>query len=227
MFDYTFHWRSALKALPDMLEGAWVTLETAALSPPARRAIEEPRKRLKALREAGATLSGVEVPKLTELRRVSPTSIVMAAATFLGFYLIVAQFAGVDLAATLEDADWAWVLVAALLSFVPQFSGAIALMGTVSRPLPFGPVLAEQFANGFDAAKWVGEHAAALNGGVAVAALLGVLVQRLTSPRPETAEKDEPRKSPRRPVPHAYAEEPAEPRGRGWWPWAKPGRSAA
>lgn len=32
MFDYTFHWRSALKALPDMLAGAWVTLETAALS---------------------------------------------------------------------------------------------------------------------------------------------------------------------------------------------------
>ena len=32
MFDYTFHWRSALKALPDMLSGAWVTLETAALS---------------------------------------------------------------------------------------------------------------------------------------------------------------------------------------------------
>ena len=32
MFDYTFHWRSAFKALPDMLAGAWVTLETAALS---------------------------------------------------------------------------------------------------------------------------------------------------------------------------------------------------
>lgn len=32
MFDYSFHWRSAFKALPDMLAGAWVTLETAALS---------------------------------------------------------------------------------------------------------------------------------------------------------------------------------------------------
>jgi polar amino acid transport system permease protein len=32
MFDYTFHWHTALKALPDMLNGAWVTLETAALS---------------------------------------------------------------------------------------------------------------------------------------------------------------------------------------------------
>ncbi|KJJ96018.1 amino acid ABC transporter permease [Pseudomonas sp. BGr12] len=32
MFNYSFHWRSAFKALPDMLGGAWVTLETAALS---------------------------------------------------------------------------------------------------------------------------------------------------------------------------------------------------
>lgn len=32
MFDYTFHWHTALKALPDMLGGAWVTLQTAALS---------------------------------------------------------------------------------------------------------------------------------------------------------------------------------------------------
>ena len=90
-----------------------------------------------------------EVPKLTELRRVSLSSVFMAAATFLGFYLIVAQFAGVDLADTLSEAEWAWVVVAALFSFAPQFSGSVALMGTVSRPLPFGPVLAEQFANNF------------------------------------------------------------------------------
>lgn len=31
-FDYTFHWRPALKALPDMLGGAVVTVETAVLS---------------------------------------------------------------------------------------------------------------------------------------------------------------------------------------------------
>ena len=32
MFDYTFHWRAAFKALPDMLDGAVVTFQTAALS---------------------------------------------------------------------------------------------------------------------------------------------------------------------------------------------------
>lgn len=73
----------------------------------------------------------------------------MAAATFLGFYLIVAQFAGVDLWATLSGADWPWVVVAFLLSFVPQFSGSISLMGSVNHPLPLWPVVAEQFANNF------------------------------------------------------------------------------
>ena len=32
MFDYTFHWRPALRALPEMLAGAWVTVEIAVLS---------------------------------------------------------------------------------------------------------------------------------------------------------------------------------------------------
>ena len=32
MFDYSFHWRSAFNALPDMLQGAWVTLQTAILA---------------------------------------------------------------------------------------------------------------------------------------------------------------------------------------------------
>ena len=32
MFNYTFHWRPALNALPQMLQGALVTLELAILS---------------------------------------------------------------------------------------------------------------------------------------------------------------------------------------------------
>ncbi|MGU9811096.1 amino acid ABC transporter permease [Pseudomonas sp. LF052] len=32
MLDYTFHWRSAFNALPDMLAGSWVTMQTAVLA---------------------------------------------------------------------------------------------------------------------------------------------------------------------------------------------------
>ena len=141
---------AALRSLgPDGLAELLPLLESAALSPPARRAIPDRKQRLKSLREAAAATTGQEVPELTPLRRVSVGSIVMAAATFLGFYFIVEQFAGADLASTLSDAQWPWVIAAFLISFVPQFTGAIALQGSVATPLPFGPVLAEQFANNF------------------------------------------------------------------------------
>jgi uncharacterized membrane protein YbhN (UPF0104 family)/tRNA A-37 threonylcarbamoyl transferase component Bud32 len=124
-------------------------LEPAALAPTARRALKDRKHLFKELREQGAALTGEEVPKLTELRRVSPGSIVMAAATFVGFYLIIQQFTGIDLWATLQDAQWEWVAVAALLAPLPQLTGAISVMGAVSAPLPYGPVAVEQFANNF------------------------------------------------------------------------------
>ncbi|HVJ96667.1 MAG TPA: lysylphosphatidylglycerol synthase transmembrane domain-containing protein, partial [Acidimicrobiia bacterium] len=123
--------------------------ESQALSPAARRAVPGLKKLLKSLREAGATLTGEEAPMLAELRRVSPGDVLMAAATFLGFYLIVEQFAGIDLWATLQTADVAWVLVAFLISPIPQFTSTISLKGAVAAPLPYGPVLGEQFANNF------------------------------------------------------------------------------
>jgi uncharacterized membrane protein YbhN (UPF0104 family) len=101
------------------------------------------------LREEGARRAGVEAPKLTELRRVSPGQVVMAAATLLGFYLIVEQFAGIDLWSTLQDAELSWVVVVAVMSPLPQLTGGIALQGAVAQPLPYGPVVAEQFANNF------------------------------------------------------------------------------
>ncbi len=55
-----------------------------------------------------------------------------------------------------------------------------------------GLVLAESLRK-FDAAGWAGKHPGALNGIVAVAAVLGVLIQAWTSPRrnPEESEKHE------------------------------------
>lgn len=90
-----------------------------------------------------------------------------------------------------------------------------------------GFVLAEQFAKGFDAAKWVGDHAAALNGGVAVVAILGVLVQRLTAPRPESADEPRQEKRSKKAASRREDDEPDDEEARGWWRWAKPGRTAA
>jgi uncharacterized membrane protein YbhN (UPF0104 family)/tRNA A-37 threonylcarbamoyl transferase component Bud32 len=124
-------------------------LEPAAMSPEGRRALTNRKKLFADLRAGGAVLAHEEVPKLAELRRVSPGQLVMAAATVLGFYLIINQFAGVDLWATLQNAEARWVVVAAALSPLPQFTGAIAVQGAVAVPLPYVPLVAEQFANNF------------------------------------------------------------------------------
>lgn len=53
-----------------------------------------------------------------------------------------------------------------------------------------GLVLIESLAGG-DTAKWAGEHAAALNGAVIAATVIGVLIQAQTTPRPEEAAEEE------------------------------------
>jgi uncharacterized membrane protein YbhN (UPF0104 family)/tRNA A-37 threonylcarbamoyl transferase component Bud32 len=124
-------------------------MEPAALSPAARHALTDRKRLFKELQAKGPALVNEDPPKLAELKRVSFGQIVMAVATFLGFYLIVNQFAGIDLWATLQTAEVQWVVIAALLSPLPQITGAVALTGAVSAPLPFGPVVVEQFANNF------------------------------------------------------------------------------
>jgi hypothetical protein len=78
-----------------------------------------------------------------------------------------------------------------------------------------GFVLAEQFLK-FDAAKWVEQHAAALNGGVLAVAVIGVLVQVKTTPRP-TADTEEPDAGEDSKAKNAKAKHAEEPEPRGWW----------
>jgi uncharacterized membrane protein YbhN (UPF0104 family)/tRNA A-37 threonylcarbamoyl transferase component Bud32 len=124
-------------------------LEPAALSTAGRHELDDGKTLCNGLRTRGAALVGEEPPKLAELHRVSIGQIVMAAATFLGFYLIVNQFADVDLWGTLQTARVQWIAAVGVLSLLPQVTAAIALTGAVSAPMPFGAVVAEQFANNF------------------------------------------------------------------------------
>jgi uncharacterized membrane protein YbhN (UPF0104 family) len=133
----------------DALAAVLPMVEPAALTNATRHGIEDAKKLSKALREQGSARTGTEVPKPVELRRVSPTDIAMAAGAILGVYLIVGEFAGIDWAEMFETAEWGWVVVAFILAFGPSFSGSVSLMGAVAAPLPFKPVLAEQFANNF------------------------------------------------------------------------------
>ena len=116
----------------------------------AKRHVTEPKKLLAGMREAGATLSGVDPPEPTELHRFSLKRIFVAAAFAFGVYLLVAQLAGVAAMGDIfKDAIWGWVLLTLIIGQLTQLSQSVAMLGAVSARLPFGPVTAVQFANAF------------------------------------------------------------------------------
>ncbi|HEX5096258.1 MAG TPA: hypothetical protein VFX21_09600, partial [Acidimicrobiia bacterium] len=119
---------AAQRALgPDGLADMLPMLEPQALSAGARHDVANLKPLLKDLREQGALLTGEEAVTLTELRRVSPTDILMAAGAILGVYLLIGELADVDFQEVFDTAEWGWVFVAFCLSFLPPFSSSISM----------------------------------------------------------------------------------------------------
>lgn len=116
-------------------------LQTAALPRINRRSASGAKKRTASLRSGIATATGTEEPKLTELRRVAPSSIVIAAFTFLGVYLLIGEFSHVEWSAMFTDADWWWLPAVILFAQVPIFGLSLSILGSVSKPLPLRPVI--------------------------------------------------------------------------------------
>jgi uncharacterized membrane protein YbhN (UPF0104 family) len=125
-------------------------LQSSAMSRQVRHALGKPRPLLSKLRTRAAARIGAPEPELTELRRVSPTNLAMAAGAMLGVYLLLGELADVrNVGDVFTDPNWGWLVVCFAVSQTPQFAGAVAMLGSVAAPLPLGPVTAVQFANNF------------------------------------------------------------------------------
>lgn len=133
---------SALRSLDkDGLAALLPYLQTTALSRVNRRSADDLKKLFSHLRDEVSSATGAEVPKMEELRRVAPSSILIAAFTILGMYLLIGQFAHVEWGAMFKDAHWVWVPVVFLLAWVPIGGLTMSLLGSVSKPLPVRPVV--------------------------------------------------------------------------------------
>lgn len=116
-------------------------LQTSALPRVNRRSAADVKKRCAALRDAIAVATGTEEPKLTELRRVAPSSIVIAAFTILGIYLLIGEFSHVEWGSMFTDAQWWWLPAVILFAQVPILGLSLSVLGSVSKRLPLRPVL--------------------------------------------------------------------------------------
>ncbi len=89
------------------------------------------------LRAEVASALGVEAPRLTELHRISGTTLLLVIGTFLGVAALLSQVGDpATLWATMTAATPGWIVLALVVSLSTNLATAIALMGSVPVRIP-------------------------------------------------------------------------------------------
>lgn len=138
----------------DVVVASLPLLQGASLPPRLQASVRKARDRhlLKDLAAAAAAATSVDVPKLEELKRFSWGSIVLAAGTAIGGWaLIVTLLNASKSASVIAHAQVGWVVVAAVVSTLTFVGSAVSVLGTVTDPLPFFPLVMLELSNTFTA----------------------------------------------------------------------------
>jgi glycosyltransferase 2 family protein len=134
----------------DLALSALVHLQRAALDPATVAVLQHQKDLLPKLRAAVASETGIEVPKLSEEKRISWTNLLFAVGSLIGIWAIIGVLS--DASGSLEvikGASWGWVALAFLFAQLPVVSEAWALIGAVVGQLPFGRCVALETSNTF------------------------------------------------------------------------------
>ena len=132
------------------LASAVPLLQPLALSHATRRAVSGQGDLLSRTRAAAAAASSAPPTALPRLQRVRPRTLLMIAAAAGAFYFVLPQLAQVSGSwRAFQSADWAWVPLILVLSFLTYVASGISLLGTLAQRLPFGPTLLTQWASSF------------------------------------------------------------------------------
>ena len=145
----------ATSAAAEVLGGEGVArsvplLQPLALSAGTRRAVAGQDGLLTRTRAAAAAASGQPAPDLARVQRVRPKTLLMIAAATAVFYFVLPKLAQVgDDWRAFQSADWIWLPVIIAFSALTYLASAVALLGSVSVRLPFGPTVLIQGASSF------------------------------------------------------------------------------
>jgi len=122
-------------------------LQDAAMAPNVRGRLADVD--LDEIRDRAQHTLGAPDQPLIRLRRVSTRSLINLALLAFAAYALIGIFSDMDLGLfidALQHADWWWLALALVLAQTPRVPAAISTMGAIENPLPFGPLLALQFA---------------------------------------------------------------------------------
>lgn len=128
----------------DALAAALPYMRRVAVSNEGRADVPATGSLFKDLRNEVANQTGTEVPKTVPMRRLTGRTILMFGLTLLAGYALIGMLAGIDFAAVwdeLQDADWAWILVAFVAAQVTLLSDASSMMAAVAQPIPMRPTV--------------------------------------------------------------------------------------
>ncbi|MGY1780045.1 lysylphosphatidylglycerol synthase domain-containing protein [Geodermatophilus sp. SYSU D01036] len=135
---------------PEAVAAALPRLQPDSLSGATRDALRRDRRLAARLRAAVSERCGVPEPRLADLERVRPRTLLVVGVLALACYLLLPQLGDVaGMAERVRDADWAWVppvLAASLLTYV---GAAASLAGAVAARLRPLPTLLAQLASSF------------------------------------------------------------------------------
>ena len=134
----------------ETIQAVLTRLQRSTLDPETERMARSQKGFLKSLREALATAAGVEVPKLVEAKRISWPNLLMVIGSLVGLWLIIGVLTEASGSlSVIRGSSLEWVAAAFVLGQLPVVTGALALMGAVVGPLPFGRCVALQTSNLF------------------------------------------------------------------------------
>ena len=139
---------SELVALVPLLQPVALYRSTRASLRHHRDILPELRKRILAAAPADGTASPAPAAAV-QLERIRLRTLVTLVATIVAVYVVIGQFARVDLAKTLGSADVRWMVAALGLSALTYLAAALSLSGFVPNRLPFGRTVLAQLAGSF------------------------------------------------------------------------------
>ena len=132
--------------------GALVHLQRSALDPGTVAALKDDKDLLPRLRQAVASGTGIEMPKLAEVKRVSWANLLFAVGSLIGIWAIIGVLSGAgDSLAAIKGASWGWVALTFLFAQLPVVAEGWALLGAATGQLPFGRCVALETSNTFTA----------------------------------------------------------------------------
>jgi undecaprenyl-diphosphatase len=132
------------------LAAAVPLLQPLALSATTRRELRAEKGLLTQTRSAAAARSGRGDEELAKVQRVRPRTLLAVAAATAAFYILLPELAKASGSwQAVLNANWAWIPAVLAASVLTYVASAISLAGCVAIRLPFGPLLATQFASSF------------------------------------------------------------------------------